>query len=297
METCKTNYVFKAAPRTQVYEQDKHDWLNLPFSIGVIGPKGAGKSTIVYNLVMGMYRGRFNQIHLFSGTGGIDDTLGKLRIRPDHMHPGYSEELLQNIIDTQKENIDEASEKKFAELVHENEKDILAMKSEKLQGKRIKDLKEESLDYAKRNAERILIILDDLVSDAILKRSQVLTKLFLNHRHYCVSIILTSQQYRMIPRSRRFNLSALIICQLANEEEWKTLEEELPIDKKIFHSLRKHIYSEPYKFLSVHFGKACNINVDGEPKRLTCTPFCCAARVQAICTKNDGKVSGASSSE
>jgi hypothetical protein len=106
-----------------------------------------------------------------------------------------------------------------------------------------------------------LVILDDCIKD--LKRSKVLSKVFLNRRHCThdrnkegnggLSIITTSQKYNLLPLEVRLNQSHYIIFKSSNRQEIDAIRNELMTDlsSEEQQGVLELCWSQPYSFLMI----------------------------------------------
>ena len=106
-----------------------------------------------------------------------------------------------------------------------------------------------------------LIILDDVIKD--LKRSKILSKVFLNRRHCThdedqdkhggLSIMVTSQKYTLLPLEQRTACSHAILFKSADRQEIDRIREEImfDLDPAQQDALLKEAWKEPYSFLFI----------------------------------------------
>jgi GTPase SAR1 family protein len=191
----------------------------MPFRVLVIAPSNSGKTVLISNLISNKdlpYRKIFKKnIFIWSSTFSLGD-------------PSFS--MSDNIEQT---NIfDEYDESSVMEIVNE-------------QMTHIKKL-------GKKKCPDILFIFDDIINDLPTKRQTVMSKLFFSARHYKISILLLSQQYKMCPRPVRLNASDIMIFQTGNNSEIKIIAEEQAIDSNVFIRIYKDATSEPFSFLTIH---------------------------------------------
>jgi len=76
---------------------------------------------------------------------------------------------------------------------------------------------EEIMSCSKKKKNGVLILIDDIISDAKFftkKQSNLLTTLFYMGRHYGSCRIITSQKYRSIPSGMMSNASTMIRLRL-----------------------------------------------------------------------------------
>jgi len=81
----------------------------------------------------------------------------------------------------------------------------------------------ESQNEDNHKKEHTLIIIDDCLP---LKRGSYLTYLATRYRHFRISLIITSQDYRSVPNIIRANASGYLIFKTSNKKEYKKLEDE-----------------------------------------------------------------------
>jgi hypothetical protein len=81
---------------------------------------------------------------------------------------------------------------------------------------------EQIMNYSKKQKNGVLLIIDDMISDAECfnkKQSNLLTTLFYMGRHYGISLIITSQKFHGIPSSMLSNASHMILFRLKTQRE------------------------------------------------------------------------------
>jgi len=190
-----------------------------PFRVIVIAPSNSGKSVLISNLISSRdlpYRKFFKKnIFIWSSTFHLDD-------------PSFS--MSDNI---EKENVfNEYNEQSIMEIVNEQTGIIK--------------------QYTKKKAPHLLFIFDDVVQDLTQSRQSVIIKLYFSARHFNISLILLSQQYKMVPRPVRLNASDVIIFQTGNNAEITKISEEQAIPADKFKQILKDATSEPFSFLVIH---------------------------------------------
>jgi GTPase SAR1 family protein len=212
-------FIIKAPNNTKEDEEIPKILFQVPFRIAVVAPSNSGKSVLISNLISNPelpYRKLFKKnIFIWSSTFHLDD-------------PSFS--MSDNIIKTNVFN--EYDENSVMSIVDEQ---IGIIKK-----------------YTKKKAPPILFIFDDVIQDLPMTKQNVMNKLFFSARHYNISLILLSQQYKMVPRSVRLNASDVIIFQTGNNAEITKIAEEQAIDINKFKEILKHATSEPYSFLVIH---------------------------------------------
>lgn len=214
-----TEIIIKA-PETK---EDKNEISKIlfqpPFRIIVVAPSNSGKSVLISNLISSPdlpYRKFFKKnIFIWSSTFSLND-------------PSFS--MSDNI---EKTNIyDEYNENSIMEIV--NEQIGIIHK------------------YSKKKAPHLLFIFDDVVQDLPKTKMSIMNKLFFSSRHYNISLILLSQQYKMVNRPLRLNASDIIIFQTSNNQEIQKISEEQAIEVNRFKQILKEATEEPFSFLVIH---------------------------------------------
>ena len=117
------------------------------------------------------------------------------------------------------------------------------------------------LEIIKNSGEKVLLILDDCISDIRGKgKSEIETllhRIFFNRRHLAgkggnLSIIATSQTYNKIDLKLRKTCSHLIIFENKNKKELDSIfEEAILIPKKEFFDVLRYIYDRKYRFMYI----------------------------------------------
>ncbi|MAL77363.1 MAG: hypothetical protein CMM62_20570 [Rhodospirillaceae bacterium] len=117
------------------------------------------------------------------------------------------------------------------------------------------------LDTIKDTGEKVLMILDDCISDIRGKgKSEIenlLHRIFFNRRHLAgkggsLSIIATSQTYNKIDPKLRKTASHLVFFENKNKKELDSIfEEVILIPKKEFYDVLRYIFDKKYQFMYV----------------------------------------------
>jgi hypothetical protein len=201
-------------------EPIKWDYPSLPvppFRLIVVSPSSTGKSCMVSNLISSdnfPYKKYFGgNIFIFSPTFKMGSMTGMDNIKKENIFDTFDVEVLNSII---------AEQKDLVEL------------------------------YGKKKSSPILIILDDVVGELDAKKKEFLKKSYFGLRHYNGSIILLSQQYKMVPKSARLNCSDSILFEVSNEQELGNITEEQNIEKNRFLNIYDYATQvQPYSFLCI----------------------------------------------
>ncbi len=174
----------------------------LPTRSLVLAPSFSGKTVLLQNLILDVYRGCFERIYIFSPTIELDTTWRPVKdyiekeIKPNKKEriyfDGYDPEELENIV-----------KKQF-----------------------------NVVNYMKQNNHKklysILIILDDMAEEKdFLKHNKLLHALYTKGRHMGISTIISTQVYKSVAPTIRKNATNLIVFKLRNQGDMDALLEEL----------------------------------------------------------------------
>ena len=201
----------------------------LPMRSMLVGPSGGGKTVLLTNMVLDIYRDCFSRVYIWSPSINVDSTWLPVKdyIR-DHIKPNEREKIyfdsyepseLEQVIKTQQKVIDYQKEQKHKDLY------------------------------------QILIIVDDFADDTnFTRRSQLLHQLYIRGRHYMISTITSTQVYKAISNVIRKNMTHLFIYRLRNYSDLEAIVEELSAvyDKKTLLHIYHEAISEPYSFLYIN---------------------------------------------
>ncbi len=189
----------------------KHPWKS-PFLALVVGPIGSGKTSVV-QAMMTELDDHFDRAIYYSGNG-LDSKL-------DHLGDGV---------------------------------EIIKDKPEEL------ELALDSLETEQKARKKVgmklmnaLVVIDDAVAsgDIFSVRRGRLPHFILSLRHLKTSIIITSQQWNLIPRVIRLNAGLWFIFRLT-ESDAKNMIDDSPFPKRNFHRAYMVSTMKPHDFLYVN---------------------------------------------
>lgn len=279
------------------------------FSMGIIAPKGSGKTTVICNL-LNFYKGYFHTIIIFSPTVASDekwDWVKKQSLLIENLPlkkwlkahlqekmkrgeivqappQGYELGRLQSDSDPEFDG-------KIPEEMFFTEYSVDDLKSFMDQQKAvIQALKKHG--QSKHLANRLLIIFDDLVGSSLFSgsRDNPFKTLNTNHRHYSASILMVSQAYKEIPKTVRTQFSCLVVFEIPNDREVQVVYEENPMNLKQdqWEEMYRHATEGDHNFLFINYQK---------PKRLRCmknfdSVLFHAPAVQQVYPNNDSDAGG-----
>ena len=191
-----------------------------------LAPSGMGKTTTLIAMLLGPYKGIFDQIHVYSPSVDIDSAWLPVKEYAEKLMEGSSfnsewdEPGLRKMLDAQRD--------------------------------KIKDLKNAKTT---KPLPQILTIIDDFADrgDIMHSASNVLTTLFIRGRHFGSSCWLSSQKLTAISTVARVNFRFVLCWRLRNAKEIQALMEELsaiyPV--KVLHEMYEEATGEPHSFMYV----------------------------------------------
>ena len=188
-----------------------------PSSVIFNGSSGSGKTTLLVSLLTlpQFYGGYFDEIHMFSPTGGSDDLFDALKLDEDHMHTEMDSSVLKKIMDEQKELVDEKGVE---------------------------------------NAPKLLMIFEDVQGDAAFMRSPAFKRSFLANRHFGMSTWLCGQSFTLTPRNARLQANNLFYFKGSGSEMEQISEEYTPpgMKPRVFEAMLHQGTAEPYSFIHIN---------------------------------------------
>lgn len=194
----------------------------------IIGRSGSGKSTVCNHICThpDIYGGFFDYVFLFSPTGNIDDL-------PKHLKLPEG-----NIITDKGEFISKLEE-------------IIQAQENKIKGVGIEKAVETN---------KVLIILDDIVSSTEFMKSPALLKLATMGRHSLISSIINTQSYTKIVRGVRLQANSVILFPSNQGEIDLLVDDHTPphTSKKAFRRLVEFATAKPYSFLHIMCSEPAN---------------------------------------
>jgi DNA helicase HerA-like ATPase len=140
-------------------------------------------------------------------------------------------------------------------LKHLSEDDDILKISENLD--KIDDIIKAIIEHKEEDKEEkeayYLIIFDDMLG--YIKPKSYVSFLCSRYRHFKLSLIFTSQNFRSIPPIIRTNASAYLIFKSNNRKEYKKYVEEFEGVFEHFEEIYKIATEEPYNFLFLNLKK------------------------------------------
>ena len=214
------------------YKNSKFDMMpKLPARMLCVASSTGGKTVLIQNLILKIYRGSFERIYIFSPSVHVDDTWSAVK--------KYIRDVMK--VDAEKEQI------------YHEEYDPVALK-------KIIDTQHKVIDFQKKNKQKdlfsILLVVDDFSDDPrFVRYSNILHGLFTRGRHNAISVILSTQKYNVLAPIIRLNSSALFIFRLKNMNEVNAFIEENSalVDKKSLYDMYQQAVNDaPYSFFYIN---------------------------------------------
>ena len=213
-------------------KQSKYDIVpRLPCRSLILAPSGGGKTVLLQNMILDLYRDCFSRVYIFSPSIEVDTTWlpvkhyieHNMKVRHTDEEPiyfdHYDPEALRKIIDTQHKVIDYMKKKNMKKL------------------------------YS------VLAVVDDFADDPSFSRhSKILHALYTRGRHNSISTITSTQKFSAIAPIIRVNATELYVYRLRNYRDLETFLEEVSAvaNKKTLMQIYNLATSEPYSFLYVN---------------------------------------------
>jgi len=222
-------------PKIQEFsvKQSKYDVVNktLPTRAIVCAPSGSGKTVLLTNFILDIYRGCFSRIYIFSPSINVD----------------YNWNPVKQYISNEMK-VQETEDDKFYYETYEP--DAL---------EKIIYTQHKIIEYMKKNKYKtlyqILIIIDDHAdSPEFTRKSKLLHQLYIRSRHDCISTITSVQKYYVLAPIIRINATQLYVFRLRNYKDLESILEELSAlaSKKELLDIYNTATRDPYSFLFIN---------------------------------------------
>ena len=213
-------------------KQSKHEHVpKVPIRMILLAPSGSGKTVLLSNLILNIYRGCFERIYIFSPAVDLDHTWKPVK--------KYQQDEMK-VVESDKEKL-------YFDSYHPEDLEKVIS----TQSKVIKLVKAAG----KKKLFSILIVIDDFADDPTFTRqSKLLHSLFTRGRHNSISTIVSTQKFASIHPIIRVNATALIVYRLRNTKEVEAFLEEVSglITKKELYEVYKYATEEEYCFLYIN---------------------------------------------
>ena len=201
----------------------------LPTRSLILAPSGGGKTVLLQNMVLDIYKDCFSRVYIFSPSIDVDMTWNPVKEylernlkqnakKEKYLFDSLEPAELQWIIDTQH---------KVAELTKSNHM---------------------------KKVFQILIIIDDFADDpSFTRNSKLLHSLYIRGRHNFISTITATQVYKAISPIIRKNITDLYVFRLRNHMDMEAWLEEMSAvyDKNTLIRLYQIATGKPHGFLYI----------------------------------------------
>jgi len=175
-------------------KQSKYDIApKIPFRSIILGPSGSGKSILLQNMILNIYRNCFSRIYIFSPSIDVDATWSPVK--------KYIEDEMEL----------KGSDKEKFYFDHYDPEDL----------KQIIDTQHKVIEYMKKHNHKklysILVVVDDFADDPRFSRhSKLLHALYTRGRHNSMSVITSTQKFTALSPIIRVNATQLFVYHLRN---------------------------------------------------------------------------------
>jgi hypothetical protein len=186
-------------------KQSKHDIVpKLPLRGILLAPSGSGKTVLLSNLILNVYRDCFERIYIFSPSVNVDMTWQAVK--------DYQEKIMK-VKETEKEKLyfDHYNIEDLQNIIDTQHKVILHMKNKNLQ-----------------KLYSIMVVIDDFSDDPSFSRhSKLLHSLFTRGRHNSISTIVSTQKFTAVAQIIRVNATFLCVYRLRNNKDLEAFLDEV----------------------------------------------------------------------
>lgn len=223
-----------------------------PFTMQINASKAGGKTTTILNMLINpnMYKKKFHRIIWISPTATLDEKIQELN---NHDIIGKNQPLIDIIIDEKLKNKNITKGQimhlynQFNERVDPEFHDTPGTVLQDV----ISDQKKIIRKYGKKNADHVLLILDDLAGEKRFYNSELMVNMIIKSRHYFITCIMTSQSYYCIPKKIRDNNTCLLLFDTANITQLKLIYDENTnrLNYKEFYELFRQVMTQDHAFM------------------------------------------------
>ena len=179
------------------------------FTMVVIGHRGTGKSSLMRDILFHLHTMGFPRVVIFSGTEEANSYFSKF-VPKEYIHSGLDLEKLKSIMDAQKQIVTSCREA------------------------------ETKLGKASTVDTRLVIYLDDVMFKRRASHSEVITEIFLNGRHWNITLVLSTQYLMLLDIACRSNIDFLF-----------TLREPIPKNRVKLHENFFGMFEKRQDFFNV----------------------------------------------
>ncbi len=217
--------------QTKEYEtkQSKYNVVSrLPLRSIVLGPSHSGKSVLIQNMILDIYRDCFSRIYVMSPSINVDyQTWEPVK--------KYIDKNIQNTHD-EEFYFDSFNEAALSDIINTQKKIV---------------------EYQKKNNHhklfQILIIIDDFADNYKVSHHPLINALFTRGRHSCISTVVATQKFHALSNIIRINATDLFVFRLRNGSDLQAFLDEVGAlaDKNVILEMYRMATDEPFSFLYV----------------------------------------------
>lgn len=201
----------------------------LPIRSILLAPSSSGKTVLIQNMILDIYKDLFERVYIFSPSVHIDHTWYPVKT--------YLDKKMKLNDEEPKLYYDEYDPLALEKIISTHKKVIEYQKSKK----------EKSKLFS------ILVVVDDFADDSSFSRSsKLLHALFTRGRHSQISTIVSTQKFTAIHPIIRVNASELYVFRLRNYSDLQTFLDELGgvcCNKQTLLAMYKEATNTPFSFL------------------------------------------------
>lgn len=240
-------------------------------SVLIYGPRGSGKTQIMKHYLSTLHlkgkKNHYDEGYLFSNTAKLQPQTYDF-LPSQNIYNGFNEKVIEDIFN--KQLIDVSQKKKLLMEKIKNEKEQQGFKgrsypdnsSAKPTGKGTEEKTEKGKAH-KPVFKKIVIILDDVISDPKVRSSTILKRLFTEGRHIMISPIALSQEIGGLDSFRpvlRTNTDLILSFAAGNEKDREMISSRYlsKINKKIGSQVLQNITDEMYSSCAIFYNNYAN---------------------------------------
>jgi len=194
-----------------------------PSSYLFIGASGSGKSNTMVWMINQLMEDYFDEIIIFSGTGGCDDMLNSLTKGPKMKIKVHTTDLINKVTSL------------------------------------LKDRQKEAEDKGVSKLSRMLVIFEDVSSQKKLLNSVAFIQSYVQLRHFGCSVISCSHKLKAVSRLARINANGVVIFPSSVSEKKQLVEEYAPnnLTSREFEQVIEHAWrdgedmAKPFLFINL----------------------------------------------
>jgi hypothetical protein len=201
---------------------------SLPTRSVICAPSGSGKTVLLANMILDIYRDCFSRIYIFSPSIDVDHTWNPVK-------KYIEQDMKLQETDDEKFYYSEYNPEALEEIISNQHKIIKYMKNQ-----------------GQTKLYQILIIVDDFSDDPLFSRqSKLLHSLFTRGRHNMISTIVSTQKFNAISPIIRVNMTELFVFRLRNTKDLESFLDEISAvaDRKLLLEIYNIATKEEYSFL------------------------------------------------